>query len=380
MQTFRVYLRIFLKSGLSTCITFLIVFAMICTLINSNSGGSGSGEFQGEKPSVAVLDEDDSALSHALLAFYEKHIDRVELPDDANFDDVRDGLFTSFYSFAVVIPKGFEADFLAGGTGGITSYQQPSSSAAMAAQSLESYLYTAALYRDTIGFDANTVEDTLAIESDASVYGEDVSEEADLAYFVNYLVYPIAAVILFCVTLVMLVVNESEVRRRTLCAPVKPMRHSFQLFLGNLIIGVMTFVVLVGVLSINYPNLYDTFRWKLWLANVALFDLICLCMSFLFSSFCKKKTIVNAIANIVSLGMCFLGGVFVPQEAMDEGLLRVMVFNPAYWFVRLNNEIVELPDCSWDSVSSVGWMALVELAFAVAFLSLALALSKRRKA
>ncbi|MBR6717412.1 MAG: ABC transporter permease, partial [Oscillospiraceae bacterium] len=56
----------------------------------------------------------------------------------------------------------------------------------------------------------------------------------------------------------------------------------------------------------------------------------------LVSSFSPAPNIINIITQIVSLGMCFLCGVFVDQSMLGDGVLSAARFLPAYWYIRVN--------------------------------------------
>ena len=56
----------------------------------------------------------------------------------------------------------------------------------------------------------------------------------------------------------------------------------------------------------------------------------------LIADFAPSANIINIIAQIVSLGMCFLCGVFVGQEMLGDGVLTAARFLPAYWYIRVN--------------------------------------------
>ncbi len=53
----------------------------------------------------------------------------------------------------------------------------------------------------------------------------------------------------------------------------------------------------------------------------------------------KSSMAVSAISNIVSLGMAFLCGVFVPQSVLSDGVLSVGRFFPAYGDIKAVDSI-----------------------------------------
>ena len=243
---------------------------------------------------------------------------------------------------------------------------------------LENYLNTAALYRDTTGIDYDAITDDMAQSAEVKVAESYVNENNGTdCFFVNYLVYPILAILLSCIPMVMLTMNETDLRRRNFCSPIKNSFMTTQLFLGNGVIALLTYVMLLAIIFLCRRSVFSGTRGILWAANIFLFLLISLALSFLFSNISKKST-VTPIANLVSLGTCFLGGVFVPQAYLSDGLLKAATINPAFWYIKANEEINRLTEYSFSSMQTLGRYALIELCFAVAFFALALAIGKRR--
>ncbi|MNC77436.1 hypothetical protein D3C75_1293910 [compost metagenome] len=88
---------------------------------------------------------------------------------------------------------------------------------------------------------------------------------------------------------------------------------------------------------------------------------------------------MSAIANVVGLGPSFISGVFVPQQFLWDTVLHIASFTPTYWFVQGNTRISTLTSFNWNSLSPVFYDMLIQIGFAVAFLSAALMLGKRKQ-
>ena len=101
----------------------------------------------------------------------------------------------------------------------------------------------------------------------------------------------------------------------------------------------------------------------------------------LFSSFPWKGNVmntVNMVANLLGLGMAFLGGVFVPQNMLSAQVLMVGRFFPTYWYIRINNMLAGFSTEAYDS--KVYWMAIgIELLFAVAAFTLVPVVTKMNR-
>jgi len=176
----------------------------------------------------------------------------------------------------------------------------------------------------------------------------------------------------------MMIFNNADLRKRTLSSPMRPTSIKIQLFLGHLAVtfgvwlcGIVLAVILCGTDVIG-PN------FALMCANSLCFALAALSLSFLIGGAAKKMGAQNFIANILSLGMCFISGVFVPQQYLSSSLLFVSRFLPAYWYVKAINDISGLVVFSAANLSPIIYAMLIELGFAAAFFCISLVIGKRK--
>ena len=88
---------------------------------------------------------------------------------------------------------------------------------------------------------------------------------------------------------------------------------------------------------------------------------------------------LNGLSNIVSLGMCFLSGVFVSMSVMDKKVLKIAQFLPVYWYEDINETLARYHSVS-GSIATDIWKSLgIEVMFALAFVAIILTLSKYKR-
>ena len=85
---------------------------------------------------------------------------------------------------------------------------------------------------------------------------------------------------------------------------------------------------------------------------------------------------MNGLVNVISLALCFLGGVFVPQEFFSDTIIKVAKFFPTYWYVATNSSIGAMkqltPQLTREMTTQVGLVvgyALVVFAVTVVIIS-----------
>ena len=72
------------------------------------------------------------------------------------------------------------------------------------------------------------------------------------------------------------------------------------------------------------------------MANSLCCILVALSLGYLSGLLANSPGAVNGINNILSLGLCFLGGIFVPLEMLGSGVQKISRFLPTYWYSVIN--------------------------------------------
>jgi ABC-2 type transport system permease protein len=101
-------------------------------------------------------------------------------------------------------------------------------------------------------------------------------------------------------------------------------------------------------------------------------------LTILISVIAPGNKAVDMIANVISLGMSFVCGVFVPQSLLSGTVLNIGKFLPAYWYVRANNM---LAGSSGEIFGMGKYMTCIgiELAFSIAMFCVTLLVAKTKR-
>lgn len=88
------------------------------------------------------------------------------------------------------------------------------------------------------------------------------------------------------------------------------------------------------------------------------------------------------MVNVLSLALCFLGGIFVPLELFGDEIVNVAKFTPTYWYAMSNDLIASTKSIASANLQALGFNWLVITCFAVAFLAAAIVVQnlKRKEA
>ena len=119
----------------------------------------------------------------------------------------------------------------------------------------------------------------------------------------------------------------------------------------------------------------EMYTGRAWYAvlNSFIFSVVVTAISVFVSSFEPKENVLNIITQVLSIGMSFLCGIFIPMEVLSDRVLAVARFLPAYWYVRANNMIADIEPFSRSSVIQC---LLIEAGFAVMLILLTLLVRK----
>lgn len=386
MQVFKAYFKI-LRSRIVGLMIYFAVFIALALLITNALGQTVTAtDFTQEKSYIAFYNMDqDSELVDGLEGYLQSGAQFVDIPDDTQ--QIQDALFYGKVVYVLRVPQGFTQSFMTGGSDAALDKMTAAgsiSSVYMDAM-VNRYLNAAALYvKNVPGMTqsevAKNVANDLAVQADVTLNTyEKPLGASDISYYFQYFAYVILAVMIMGVTSFMMVFNEGDLYNRNLCAPLKPSRMNLQIVLGNAIFGLLVWAVLCAIAFIMYGKFVLDRGTLLLCLNALVFTFVGLAIGFLAGKFVRTHGVQAAVTNVVSLGLCFLSGVFVEQELLGKSVLAVSSFNPGYWYIKAVNDIRGMVEYSSQNTAPVLFSILIQLGFALAFIAIALVVSKQKR-
>ena len=116
-----------------------------------------------------------------------------------------------------------------------------------------------------------------------------------------------------------------------------------------------------------------------FLLNSFMMLLVALTISYLVGLITTNSNMLSGIVYVISLGMCFLCGTFVPLEYMNSSVKTAAQFLPVYWYEKTNDLLAQFGSITGDVRIEVLQGLGIQLVFAVAFVCIAMAISKRKR-
>lgn len=387
MQVFKIYFRL-LKSYKGVIILYASVFLAIAIIMSNvlSEGGSGEEAFVAERLDIGVIDRDHGSFAKSLMEYFGQEHDMAEVKDDE--DVVLDELYWREVDYVLVIPEGFEQSLTD------TGREMMELNCMKVPGSFESSFFESELsmYLSKL---TGLVESGAALPEAFSTLQEIQEEKAEvnIADFVNeaqgdrssnfFLFVPYFFITLGIsgVGLILLVFNQRDLKDRMECSSLPLKSRIGGLTGGIFVFGILLLVLVLAVAGVitGGKALTDS-RLPYFVLNMLSMLLFSLSLGFLSGTVSKNEDALNGINNVVSLALCFLGGIFVPQEFFGEGVLKVAKFFPTYWYVRTNTAISSMTSMTDALGKEIAGQILLVIIYAVAIFALTtVVISAKRK-
>lgn len=385
MRIFNACMKI-MKRNKSTFLIYAAVFLLLLLLGGVFYEDESRVDFTEEKPSFAWFNRDkETELTKGLHEFLREKGTEVFLEDsrevwmDAGFYRAVDGI--------IQIPEGFEEQFQKGEAEPLQIWSRPLSASGYYLETLVSqYLSTAHFVRlagnegdlDTL---IPSVQEAMKEEVKVNMmqYKGTKAVFGEIQQYLRFLPYVLLCMCISCVGVVFMSFQRPVIRMRTLCSPIHPTRVAVEKFLYVLATGMIFWLGmnLLGFLIF----------WKKWseipikqiellVLNGWMQMMVVIAVSLLCSALIRSESAQSFVTNVVSLGMCFFGGVFVPLELMGEGMRKAARFLPVYWYVENLERICSLTGFQWEHLQPIFEACLIQGGFAVAFFCVYLVINK----
>lgn len=393
MQVFKSACKIILRHPIYLLVYIVLLSFLGVFLMSSLFSKETTVEYQADRPTIAIIDHDQSILSQELEKVLAQHAELVTIED--NKQALQDTVAQGVASYILIIPKGYSETFMEA-TGQeaampeldtVVSYA--SVHGALADQITNQYLslvYTLAVAEPDRSLAETTSQAAKAMESTAKVElitaGDALPIPAAYLAFLKFSAYPLTAGIIVCVALMMGAFNRGEIRRRTIASPLSNASFNAQTALGCLVVALFGWVW-INVLGLAvFGSMLEAVPWEnialLFLAILA-FVMVPLSLGYLFSQIGLRENAINAAGNMLALVIAFLGGIWIDLSFLSEEIVAVSRFTPAYWYSDALTKISELTtvpsaDILWSIMGDLG----IVLLFAVATFIVALVVGRMR--
>lgn len=383
MQVFKAFMKIILKN-LRVSMIYIVIFVSICVAMTAVSSKSDNS-FQSSELKISITDLDNTPASESLADYIAKSNKIVDVENDK--DSILDALYYGNADIVLTINKGFSDSLLKGETDSLLSdYRIPGSyNAELFDTQINRYISMVTAYTIS-GLSVEQASEKAAGLAEDEVRTEKInfSKVSNAEYdnniksFFQYLSYILVVTLISGLCPVIMTMTRKEIRNRINCSNISTTNQMLQIILSSSIFAVGLYVILMIVAAVMYKSMLFSSLGLLAMLNGFVYLIFSLMLTMTIAVIAPAQKAVNMISNVISLGMSFLCGVFVPQELLGNTVLSIGKFLPAYWYVRANNM---LSGCNGE-VYDFGKLMMyigIELAFSIALFCITLLISKIKK-
>ena len=352
MQVFKTFLKI-AKKRFPSVLLYYIIFTVIVIALSKIGASDHETSFTATKADICIMDEDDSTASHALSDYLFSIHNPVTLKDTDTMT-LQDALYYQEVDYILTIPEGFEEQLTASDAKEFLqiSMRKDSSNGYFVDQQVNEYLSSVRLFMAG-GF---SLSEAVTKSAEALSEGNDTSilnieednvkgTQIGLTYFFQYLPYVLINMLLLGMTPILITFNQKDLGARISCSSLSLKSKNTQITLGCIVFCLFVWLlfILTALFIYGADSLFSVNGLRSLLNSIMVL-LFSVALSLLISTFSLKAQSLSMIANVVSLGLSFLSGIFVPQYLLGKGVLAIAHFLPTYWYVRINSMLGGMSD------------------------------------
>ena len=378
MTVFKGYMKIIGQNKMLILLYVAIFFG--CTILFQSTAGKTETSYQAEKLNIGIVDEDGGSLAESLTEYLGNLHHLIPIENDVS--EIQEKLYYREVDYVVRIPKNFYKKCIEGDEKLSVTKIPDTYSGSYVDQQINSFLNNARTYQAS-GF--TEAESASALEKTQSVKvtfsnDEKSIEDAPYVYYFRYMPYLFLALFGFVMGNILIVFHNSDLKKRMAASPVSGRRQSLEGILCMSLEGLTLwiFVIVIGILFYG-RDFYTSENFVYYLLNSASMLFVDIALAYLMGTIAPNRDALTGIANIISLGMCFLGGVFVPLEFMGSHVKAVSHFLPVYWYEKANDLLANFAHMTVSAREQFFKAVIIQLVFVGAFICLTLVIEKYKR-
>ncbi len=376
MIVFKNYFKI-VKKHIGT----IIMFAAISIGISiANTSYSNTEEtYVSTTPNLAIINYDSSNLIDNFIEYIDDNAELVEVNN--NEKDIQDALYNNKVDAILIVPENFTEELIAGNEPTIEIKKSLQNASEYTQILVNRYFKIANIYAKSGMSEEqiiSTIEKDIQNEIEVQISSMQKSDLEKLAIFYSFENYAFLSIFIFIIGTIMCIFNKETIRKRNAVSKLKARSFSNQLFLGHLILALAIWAIFVLVSVVIYKDLMFTMNGLLLIINSLFFTITATSMAYLIGSLIRNQNVISGVQNIVSLGLSFISGCFVPVEFLDANIVNFSKIFPSYWFIQGNYDIVKLSNFDFETLKPIIQSYAVVLFFGVFYFVISKIVNVRR--
>lgn len=381
MQVFKLYYKILNKHKGHIFMYIGIFMGILMGFIVPNMEKQAGGQFTESTTRYAVFDYDDTKISEGIKSYLSKKHEEKTISEDTA-EVIQDSMYNNEVSCVVRILDGYEEAFIRGeGDAYIEVYRIPGlTKAVLFEEDLKNYIkvldtYVSADYDLAEAMEKTQKAQETSIEVSLPT-GTELNEQGIAHWFFSYQPWIFIAMFVCSLAPVLIVLQKKEVKDRIECSSYKFSKMNGEIILGAITTGLGIWAAFSVAGCLSAASEITWMQGTLYSANLLCVMMVALSITFLVSKVTEKDGVVSLLANIISLGMAFLTGVFVPMELLSDTVIKIAHFLPTFWYEKA---VLQIDQYNSGSMGEILSYFGIQILFSAAILVLGLFFAKRKR-
>lgn len=384
MQTFKLILKLY-KSHKGPLLIVFSIFMGIAIVMSSLNSSNSADAFSSTTLQIGIVDEGDGTLSTTIKNYYNNEHEFKEISYDEK--EIVNELYWKCLDYVLFIPKGADQQFISSNKEIELKCMKVPGHSANGLFETELKMYLTKLQSLLLaGYSLEEAEcELISLKQDTTkvIVAKQVNENCQdkLSRFLMYLPYLFIAICVEGIGFILLIVNEKEVKERVECSASSMKKRTAGITFGILFLGLAIFICSYTVAALlSKGSIFIDPRTPYFILNSFVLLLFSLSLGFLVGMIAKSTVSLTGYQNIFALTLCFLGGVFVPQEVLGETALKVGRLLPTYWYIVSTKEISSMLTVTKQFQKEIFMNSTLIFAYAVAIFALAMVVMSAKRA
>lgn len=383
MQTFKLICKL-MKNHKGPLLIIFSVFMAISILMTTMNSSEKGDEFKATRLNIGIVDQGNGKIAKFIKDYFNDEHDLKDFSYDEK--EIVNELYWKYIDYVLVIPEGADEKLLADeknlelkcmkvpghSVNGLFETEVEMSLSKLKAL-MQAGLSIEEATQKLISIKEEKVEVIMAVEKNENTHDR-------LSTYLMFIPYLFIAICIEGIGFILIIVNQKLLKDRVECASTSMNKRTLGIVAGILCFGAFVYSITFAVAAIlSKGSMFTDLRLPYFLLNSFVLLLFSLSLGFFVGVIAKSTVSLNGYQNIFGLSLCFLGGVFVPQEVLGETALKVGRFLPTYWYVRSNETIAALVTVTDDFLKEIFMNSSVVFFYAMAVFALGLVIQAQKR-
>ncbi|EHM94528.1 hypothetical protein HMPREF0975_01387 [Actinomyces sp. oral taxon 849 str. F0330] len=389
MSTFKTSLKI-MAAHRSYVLVYLVALSLLGLNVGAARTEDASSQVKEATASVAVIDRDGSTISRGVKDYVES-VGKVQPLEDSR-QAIQDATAQNRISYILIIPAGYGKQLQQTAHEGAepprmdTVIGYESAAGSLMNARTDSYLGQVTGYLSTLTDDPARAVALAKETMNHSAPAERIAQDATplphgFVVYAMFSIYPITAFAIVTISTLMTALGRRSVRSRLTAAPVSGRSRSLGAVGACLVIGLVGWLWIFGLgVTALGASAVTTSAPLLAIVGAALgaFMLFAVSLGFLLGQISPGQNVASAVANIGGMVLSFLAGAWVSIEWLPDAVIQASKFTPGYWAAQAISGAYTATSISADVIRPLLVDCGICTLFAVAILSVAMAVGRAR--